>query len=252
MSVTDLQQRIRQKKTPLALGLRPEPEKLSPKILKNFTDIFGPGSMAEAEALRYHGTTLLDAAAETLPAVMLHGASYLRCGMMGADVLSNLISAAHARGLYVILGMGAEEPALWQGYGADAITVDPYMGSDCCDAGEQAVFALVRTCNKSGGEVQRLMAGDRPLYLAVADQMARHGASLVVGTGYRLDIRDVRRQCPKSFLLLPECDGENAVPAFDEYGHGAMLVDFDLQYAEEPAQAVPAAAQLLKQWVTVV
>ena len=79
--------------------------------------------------------------------------------------------------------IGAEEPALWQGYGADAITVDPYMGSDCCDAGEQAVFALVRTCNKSGGEVQRLMAGDRPLYLAVADQMARHGASLVVGTG---------------------------------------------------------------------
>ena len=242
MSVTDLQQRIRQKKTPLALGLRPELEKLSPKILKNFTDMFGPGSMAEAEALRYHGTTLLDAAAETLPA----GASYLRCGMMGADVLSNLISAAHAKGLYVILGIGAEEPVLWQGYGADAITVDPYMGSDCCDAGEQAVFALVRTCNKSGGEVQRLMAGDRPLYLA------RHGASLVVGTGYRLDIRDVRRQCPKSFLLLPECDGENAVPAFDEYGHGAMLVDFDLQYAEEPAQAVPAAAQLLKQWVTVV
>ena len=141
MSVTDLQQRIRQKKTPLALGLRPELEKLSPKILKNFTDMFGPGSMAEAEALRYHGTTLLDAAAETLPAVMLHGASYLRCGMMGADVLSNLISAAHAKGLYVILGIGAEEPALWQGYGADAITVDPYMGSDCCDAGEQAVFA---------------------------------------------------------------------------------------------------------------
>ena len=99
MSVTDLQQRIRQKKTPLALGLRPEPEKLSPKILKNFTDMFGPGSMAEAEALRYHGTTLLDAAAETLPAVMLHGASYLRCGMMGADVLSNLISARPVAGL---------------------------------------------------------------------------------------------------------------------------------------------------------
>ena len=59
-------------------------------------------------------------------------------------------------------------------------------------------------------------------------------------------------RCTWRFLLLPECDGENAVPAFDEYGHGAMLVDFDLQYAEEPAQAVPAAAQLLKQWVTVV
>ena len=120
MSVTVLQQRIREKKTPLALGLRPELEKLSPKILKNFTDMFGPGSMAEAEALRYHGTALLDAAAEKLPAVMLHGASYLRYGMMGADVLANLISAAHAKGLYVILGMGAEAPALWQSYGVDS------------------------------------------------------------------------------------------------------------------------------------
>ena len=65
MSVTVLQQRIREKKTPLALGLRPELDKLSPKILKNFTDMFGPGAMADAEALRYHGTMLLDAAAET-------------------------------------------------------------------------------------------------------------------------------------------------------------------------------------------
>ena len=225
MSVTVLQQRIREKKTPLALGLRPELDKLSPKILKNFTDMFGPGAMADAEALRYHGTMLLDAAAEKLPAVML---------------------------LYVILGMGAEAPALWQSYGADAITVDPYMGSDCCDAGEQAPFALVRTCNKSGGEVQSLMAGDRPLYLAVAEQMARRGASLVVGSGYSLDIRDVRRLCPKSFLLLPECDGENAVPAFDEYGHSAMTVDFDLQFAPDAAAAVDSAVSEMKQWVTVV
>ena len=66
MSITVLQQRIRQRKTPLALGLRPELEKLSPKILKNFTDMLGSGSMAEAEALRYHGTSLLDAAADAL------------------------------------------------------------------------------------------------------------------------------------------------------------------------------------------
>lgn len=83
----------------------------------------------------------------------------------------------------------------------------------------------------------------------------RWPAWCVGGGGHRLPAGHPRcpgGQCPKSFLLLPECDGENAVPAFDEYGHGAMLVDFDLQYAEEPAQAVSAAAQLLKQWVTVV
>lgn len=137
MSVTVLQQRIREKKTPLALGLRPELDKLSPKILKNFTDMFGPGAMADAEALRYHGTMLLDAAAEKLPAVMLHGASYLRYGSMGADVLANLVSAAHAKGLYVILGMGAETPALWQSYGADAITVDPTWAATAATPGNR-------------------------------------------------------------------------------------------------------------------
>ena len=55
--------------------------------------------------LRYHGTTLLDAAAGKLPAVVLRGGAYLRHGMMGADVLANLVSAAHAKELYVILDM---------------------------------------------------------------------------------------------------------------------------------------------------
>ena len=55
-----------------------------------------------------------------------------------------------------------------------------------------------------------------------------------------------------SFLLLPECGGENAVPAFDEYGHGAMTVDFDLQFAPDAAAAVDSAVREMKQWVTVV
>ena len=55
----ELQRRIRERKTPLALTLAPDPARLSEKILKNFTDMFGDTPMAQAEALRYHGTTLL-------------------------------------------------------------------------------------------------------------------------------------------------------------------------------------------------
>ena len=97
MSITILQDAIRQKKTPIALGLMPELAKISPKILKNFEEMFGPGMMANAEALRYHGTQMLDAVAGKLPAVMIHGGSYLRLGMMGMEVLWNLISAAMRR-----------------------------------------------------------------------------------------------------------------------------------------------------------
>ena len=49
----ELQRRIRERKTPLALTLAPDPARLSEKILKNFTDMFGDTPMAQAEALRY-------------------------------------------------------------------------------------------------------------------------------------------------------------------------------------------------------
>lgn len=244
----ELQRRIRDKKTPLALTLAPEAEKLNGKFVKNFIDMFGDTPMAQAEALRYHGTTLLDAAAGKLPAVVLRGGAYLRHGMMGADVLANLVSAAHAKELYVILDMNTAEPECWAGYGADAVTVCPYGGSGCLEAGEMLPIAAVRT----GGQVQSLVAGDRALWLSVAEQMARRGAALTVSTGYSLDVRDVRRVCPGAFLLLEDCDGENALPAFDDMGHGALAADSALQYAAEPAAAVEEAARAWKQWVTVV
>ena len=253
MSVTVLQQRIREKKTPLALGLRPELDKLSPKILKNFTDMFGDVPMARAEALRYHGTSLLDAAAGKLPAVVLRADAYLSQGMMGADVLSNLITAAHAKELYVILDVNAADPAPWLSYSADAVTVCPYAGKDCLAVSDDRLaIAAVRTGNPSGGEVQTLLAGDRALWLSLAEKMARRGAALSVATGYSLDVRDVRRVCPSAFLLLPGCDGENALPAFDDFGHGALLADETLQYTADPAAAVTEAVAALKKWVTVV
>lgn len=249
----ELQRRIREKKTPLALTLAPEAEKLNGKFVKNFIDMFGDTPMAQAEALRYHGTTLLDAAAGKLPAVVLRADAYLSQGMMGADVLSNLVAAAHAKELYVILDVNAADPAPWLSYGADAVTVCPYAGKDCLAVSEdRLVIAAVRTGNPSGGEVQTLLAGDRALWLSLAEKMARRGAALSVATGYSLDVRDVRRVCPSAFLLLPGCDGENALPAFDDFGHGALLADETLQYAADPAAAVTEAVAALKKWVTVV
>ena len=51
----ELQRRIREKKTPLALTLAPEAEKLNGKFVKNFIDMFGDTPMAQAEALRQAG-----------------------------------------------------------------------------------------------------------------------------------------------------------------------------------------------------
>ena len=212
--------------------------------------MFGDVPMARAEALRYHGTSLLNAAAGRLPAVVLRADAYLSQGMMGADVLSNLITAAHAKELYVILDVNAADPAPWLSYGADAVTVCPYAGKDCLAVSEDRLaIAAVRTGNPSAPEIQNLLSGDRRLYLAAADQMVRHGAALMAETDYVLDVKELRSRAPKAFLLLLGCDGENALPAFDDYGGGALIADTALQYAD--ADAVQAAVRQLKQLVTV-
>ena len=243
MSIAVLQDKIRARKTPLALVLSPEADKLNPKITKNFTDLYGPGDMAEAEALRYHGSQLIGQAAPLLPAVVLRAERYLRCGFMGMDVLANLVNMAKTR-------TSAPEVYTAGGIHADGVTVTPYPGSDVCRAAEdKSVFAAVRTGNPSAPEIQSLMSGDRRLYLAAAEQMARHGAALMAETGYSLDVKELRARAPRAFLLLLSCDGENALPAFDDYGRGALLGDDTLQYAD--ADAIQAAVRQLKQLVTV-
>ena len=55
----------------------------------------------------------------------------------------------------------------------------------------------------------------------------------------------------KTFIILTHCDGEAASYAFDEYGHGALVVDEEIQYAQDMDAAVSAAVKAMKQWVTV-
>jgi len=249
MSIEKLQSAIREKRTPVALGLAPEIEKISPKILKNFEEMFGPGMMANAETLRFHACQAMDAVQDKLPAVVISAEHYLRWGM-GSDLLSNLIGAAAARGLYSIVDCRTTRPQLWltSPMMGDALTVMPYVGGDCVPQDtDKAVFAVVRTANETSGEVQNLIAGDRPLYAALAQQMGRRGAALMVETGYSLDIKEVRKRAADAFLLLPHCDGQNALPAFDDLGHGAMVVDYALQYGGDVDQAIKE----MKAWVSV-
>jgi len=174
MSVERLQSAVRAAKTPVAMGLSPELEKISDKIRKNFEEMFGPGTMADAESLRYFSMQALELAQGKLPAVMVHCDPYLRMGMMGMDVLWNVVSAAKSRGLYVILGLGTGTPATWWDCGTDAVTVNPYLGGDVCTVpADKAVFALIRTCNPSADNLQTLRAGDRPLFAAAAEPFIR-------------------------------------------------------------------------------
>lgn len=251
MSFDRLQDALRRAKTPLALGIAPTLADVPAPLKKQFHEMLGEGSMASAEALRYHAMQLLQCAEGRLAAVVIDADCFLPYGMMGADVLTNLITACRAKGLYCIVDYRTTHPLpyLTAENAPDGITVLPYTGGDAmAEAEGKTVFATVLTDNPTAAEVQSLIAGDRPLYVALAMQMARRGAGLVVETGYSLDVKELRRRCPGAFMLLKHCNGENAVPAFDDYGHGAMVVDYTLGTAED----VDKAVKELKGWVSIV
>ena len=76
------------------------------------------------------------------------------------------------------------------GAGADAVTASPYLGDDSlaplvehCASGK-GVFVLTRTSNPGAALLQERESGGQPLYLHVADLVARLGADHVGDAGY--------------------------------------------------------------------
>lgn len=97
-------------------------------------------------------------------------------------------------------------------YGADAVTVNPYMGRDTISAfskrDSHGVFILCRTSNPSGGDLQDLEVGPHALYQVVARKAAREwnahrNIGLVVGATAPHQMKAIREIAPELPLLVP-------------------------------------------------
>lgn len=97
-------------------------------------------------------------------------------------------------------------------YGADAVTVNPYMGSDSVDPymdwADRGVIVLCRTSNAGGSDLQFLQVDGEPLYQRVArlvaDKWNRNGqCALVVGATFPEELAQVRALVGDMPLLVP-------------------------------------------------
>ena len=113
-------------------------------------------------------------------------------------------------------------------YGAHAVTVNPYMGTDSVepyfDHGG-GVLAVCRTSNPGGDDFQSLVAEGRPIYAHVADMVASQWSKLgdcglVVGATYPGELADVRAIAPDVPILVPGV-GEQGGDAASAVEHGA-------------------------------
>jgi orotidine-5'-phosphate decarboxylase len=97
-------------------------------------------------------------------------------------------------------------------YRADAVTLNPYMGRDSIqpflERADKGVILLCRTSNPGGADFQALDCGGQPLYLRVAETIARHwnahgNCALVTGATWPEELGKVRALVGDMPLLVP-------------------------------------------------
>ena len=144
------------------------------------------------------------------------------------DALERLIAHIHARhtGVPVILdakrgdiGSTAQQYAVeaFDRYGADAVTLNPYLGRDSVqpflDRADRGVIVLCHTSNPGAADLQDLRVRDAagremPLYEHVAESVAREwnrdgNCALVVGATFPEQLAGVRKLVGNMPILVP-------------------------------------------------
>lgn len=193
----------------VCVGLDPEIERF-PAHLRERSD-----------AILAFNRAIIDATADLVCAYKPQIAHYAAVG--AEDQLQDTLRYIRARapGVPIILdakrgdiGSTAEKYAreAFERYGADAVTINPYLGRDSAEPflqyADKGIVILCRTSNAGSGEFQNLQVGERKLYQIVAEQVAREWNSrgnclLVVGATYPGELADIRARTGEMTFLVP-------------------------------------------------
>jgi len=253
---------LRRVKNPVLVGLDPRAETLPPGM------IVGEGLEATARGYVAFCRGVIDVVAPLVAAVKPQAAFFEQLGPAGCVALAEVIRYAAKKGLLVILdgkrndigstAQGYAEAYLGPGaaspWGADALTVSPYLGDDSltpfvdvAKARGAGIFVLVKTSNPGGKRFQDISADGRPLYRHVAEyveelakltqsvsepgpaEARRYGlVGAVVGATYPEQLAELRGAMPHTWFLIPGFGAQggtakDCAAAFDEAGLGAIV-----------------------------
>uniref|UniRef100_UPI00263003B1 orotidine-5'-phosphate decarboxylase n=1 Tax=Oleiagrimonas sp. TaxID=2010330 RepID=UPI00263003B1 len=195
--------------TMVCVGLDPDPARF-PDVLKD-----------QPDAVFAFCRAIIDATADLACAFKPQIAHF--AALRAEDALERLIGYIHDAhpGVPVILdakrgdiGSTAQRYAIeaFGRYDADAVTLNPYLGRDSIqpflEHADKGVIVLCRTSNPGGADFQNLDCGGVPLYLRVAEAVAREwnangNCALVTGATFPAELGQVRRIVGGMPLLVP-------------------------------------------------
>ena len=265
MALDRLIKAIIEKDNPTVAGLDPKLDYIPEYIKAQSFEKYGNTLDGAADALLQFNKGLIDALYDIVPAVKPQCAYYEMYGWQGVKALYDTIQYAKSKGLFVItdgkrndigttmeayaaahLGKICVGQAQCEPFSADALTVNGYLGSDgitplldICEKEDKGIFVLVKTSNKSSGELQDKIIGDKTIYRTMGDMCENWGEAsrgkygysavgAVVGATYPDQLGELRAVLPHTFFLVPGYGAQGGaaddiVPAFDKNGIGAVI-----------------------------
>ena len=247
---------IEAKQNPSVVGLDPTEALVPAQIVASFAEEISEQveDPAEAPAMQLSvaffefNRAIIDAVADIVPAVKPQIAMYEALGPAGIDAYTMTCEYAKQKGLYVLgdvkrgdigstaaayahhlSGVGLDDTA-YDPWHEDAVTVNPYLGTDgitpfvdAATANDKDIFVLVRTSNPSSSELQELeLASGERVYEHVADLVA------VVGATHPEEGKALRARMPHTFFLVPGYGAQGGTAQgvagmFDRDGMGALV-----------------------------
>lgn len=266
MSMDKLFKKIAEKQNPTVAGLDPKLSYIPDYIREESYKKYGKTLEGAADALLQFNKGLIDALCDIVPAVKPQAAYYEMYGWQGVKALTETIAYAKEHGMFVItdgkrndigatmtayaaahLGTTQVEDVVAEPFGADALTVNGYLGTDgiqplleVCGKEDKGIFVLVKTSNPSSGELQdRPLADGNTVYRAMGAMCEGWGEKLpgkygysgvgaVVGATYPAQLEELRAAMPHTFFLVPGYGAQggaadDVAPGFDKNGLGAIV-----------------------------
>ncbi len=244
----------------LCLGLDPDPHK--------FPGFFPQA--VDAEALLAWGRALIEQTADLVCCYKPNFAFYEQYGPAGLEALRQTIAAVPA-GIPVLLDAkrgdidstaAAYARAAFEVWGADAITLSPYLGRDSVTPflayPGKMVFVLGYTSNPSASAVQEFGDGSQYLFEHIARQGQSWGSAaqvgFVVGATQPEALARFRALAPERWLLAPGvgAQGGNLTTALraglDRQGSGLIVpVSRGVIYATNPREAAQSLREEINQ-----
>ena len=267
MSLDRLIENIVEKQNLTVAGLDPKLAYIPHFIKETAFKKYGKTLEGAAEALLVYNKALIDALYDIVPAVKPQLAYYEMYGWQGVKTFAETVSYAKSKGMFVItdgkrndigttmeayanahLGITDIDGESLSAFGADALTVNGYLGTDgikpvvsVSQKMDTGMFVLVKTSNPSSGELQNLTLSenDEAIYLhmgklceewgkELSGKYGYSGVGAVVGATYPLQLTELRKALPHTFFLVPGYGAQGGTAddiagAFDKNGLGAVV-----------------------------